>query len=1182
MWDFSVARAAQDQTLREKAFKNKAQLLELAEDKKVKKAEFSPDGRQILTTGWDGTARLWDAQGNILTEFQIPQDNSRRPSVKKLKLSPDGRYILGISRKTAYLWDNTGNLLTKFEGHKRDVKSAEFSPDSSRILTVNSDKSARLWDIKGNLLTVFQGHDITVRSAVFSPDGRQVLTNSSGSDKTARLWDTKGNLLAVYKANNKVGFDDAKFSPNGRHILTSNSRYYGNTRLWDKKGNLLQQFTGMKDGETRSIREYIVEFSPNGNQIIIAIGFGRVRLWDIKGNLLAELLGHDSSVNTVVFSPDGRQILTSSSDKTVRLWDTKGNLLGIFRGHEERVSSAVFSPDGKKILSSSWDRTARVWDIETGIKTSAAEVAFIKGNQLATQDTIESKKQALQSFEQALKLYRTNKNNTQAALTLLSIGKIHASLGQFQSALDSYNLALPLSKQVGAEAEQADILKSLGQLYRDLADMETAVAVYNQALSLLYQLNDQEAVTAILNNIGDIHAATEKRENALKSYNQALLISRSTSNLAAEANALTGIGNIYIASQEWQSALNAYKQAFFISKYLKDKIKQTTILNQLGRIYAALGQNSIAIENYNQALSLSQQLGFQTEEANIVYNQAIFNYQQNNFKVAQTKIKTAINIIESLRTQITNQKLRLSYFASTQDYYQFYIDLLMEMHQLYPNQGYDAEALHISERARARNLLELITESHANIRTGVDTELLQAEQDIKQQLDNNEKRRVKLFSGEYTAAQKEALDTETSKLLTQYRDIQTKIRNNSPRYAAITEPQPLTLAHIQEQVLDENSIILEYYLGKDKSYLWAISKTEMTSYELPKNAEIETLVKKFRGEILKPYSTKKRVYQVAAPLTKILIEPVADKLSNKRLVIIGDGALQYLPFAALPIPESEEYQPLIINHEIISLPSASTIPLIRTEKKGRKPATKSIAILADPVFTQQDERLNNNLNNQNKLTKTNPDNLANRALQRSAFNTGIEFERLPFTRKEAETILKLIPKNQSLQALDFAANINFFTNPQLSQYQIVHLATHGILDSKQPELSGLVLSLFNAKGEPENGFLRLHDIFNLNLSADLVVLSACQTGLGQQIKGEGVVGLTTGFIYAGSPRVVMSLWNVDDQGTFVLMEKFYQKMFQEGLKPSTALRQAQIEMFNDPNFSKPDYWAAFTVLGDWR
>jgi CHAT domain-containing protein len=169
-----------------------------------------------------------------------------------------------------------------------------------------------------------------------------------------------------------------------------------------------------------------------------------------------------------------------------------------------------------------------------------------------------------------------------------------------------------------------------------------------------------------------------------------------------------------------------------------------------------------------------------------------------------------------------------------------------------------------------------------------------------------------------------------------------------------------------------------------------------------------------------------------------------------------------------------------------------------------------------------------------------------------------------------------------MQALDFSANRAAATNPQLSQYRIVHFATHGILDSVNPELSGVVLSLFDEKGTPQNGFLRLNDIFNLNLPAELIVLSACETGLGQEVKGEGMIGLTRGFMYAGAPRVVVSLWSVDDQGTSELMSRFYKKMLQEGQKPATALRAAQIEMLQEQRWQDPYYWAAFTLQGDWR
>ncbi|TAF02369.1 MAG: CHAT domain-containing protein, partial [Nostocales cyanobacterium] len=669
-------------------------------------------------------------------------------------------------------------------------------------------------------------------------------------------------------------------------------------------------------------------------------------------------------------------------------------------------------------------------------------------------------------------------------------------------------------------------------------------------------------------------------------YNQALPLYRAVGNRGGEATTLNNIGSVYDSLGEKQKALEFYNQALPLRRAVGDRGGEATTLNNIGSVYRSLGEKQKALAFYNQALPILRAVGDRGGEANTLWNFAYLQRSQGNLNEALTQIQSAINIIEDLRTKITSQNLRTSYFSTVQGYYKFYIDLLMELHKQQPSKGYAALALQVSESSRARSLLELISEANTDIRTGVDAKLLETEQQIKQQLDNSEKRRVQLLSGEYTPAQKQAIETEIKKLVDQYQDLQTKIRSNSPRYAAITQPQPLTLQQIQQQVLDENTLLLEYSLGEEKSYLWAVDKNGMTSYELPNSAEIEKLVKNFRNQILKPSSTKKLVAEAAAPLTKILLEPVAKQLGNKRLVIVGDGALQYLPFAALATPNSQEYQPLIINHELITLPSASTVALLRTEKTGKKPASKGIAILADPVFTKDDQRFTG----RDKPSQQNTDNLETLALKRAADNTDIKFQRLPFTREEAKTILNLFPQNptqnqtqnQILSAFDFAANRDFIASPQISQYRILHFATHGILDSKQPELSGLVLSLFDENGKPENGFLRLHDVFNLNLSADLVVLSACQTGLGEEIKGEGVVGLTTGFIYAGTPRVVMSLWNVQDQATSVLMGKFYQKMLKEGLKPAAALRQAQIEMFNSDDFSKADYWAAFTFQGEWK
>ncbi|HLO49493.1 MAG TPA: CHAT domain-containing protein, partial [Kamptonema sp.] len=547
-------------------------------------------------------------------------------------------------------------------------------------------------------------------------------------------------------------------------------------------------------------------------------------------------------------------------------------------------------------------------------------------------------------------------------------------------------------------------------------------------------------------------------------------------------------------------------------------------------------------------------------------------------------IEASIKIAEDLRTKIASPELRTSYFATVQNYYQFYIYLLMELHKKQPNSGYDTKAFEVSERSHARTLLELLQEANAHIREGISPELLQQEQSLQQQLDAIEKQRIEVISRpNHTHEQQAELDQKQQTLLGQYQDIQTQIRATSPRYAALTQPQPLTLAQIQQQILDPNTILLQYSLGKERSYLWAVTKTDITTYELPKAADIEEAARNFRNTVTNERyrNNFNKLAETNNAISQMILQPVAAQLGQKRLLIVGDGVLNYLPFAALSlndIPGKNGKNPLIFDHEIVLLPSASTLAILRQNYNDRQPPSKALAILADPVFSANDERVKNN----SSAATQQAIESANLGLSRSSRDNDIQFKRLNFTRQEAQVIEALFPANSSSESFDFDASRATATSPNLSQYKIIHFATHGLVNSVHPELSGIVMSLVDKNGNPLNGFLRLTDIFNLKLSADLVVLSACQTGLGQNIQGEGMVGLTRGFMYAGAKRVVVSLWSVDDEGTSKLMASFYQGMLQKGLTPAAALRAAQLEMWQQEKWRSPYYWAAFTLQGEWR
>jgi len=333
----------------------------------------------------------------------------------------------------------------------------------------------------------------------------------------------------------------------------------------------------------------------------------------------------------------------------------------------------------------------------------------------------------------------------------------------------------------------------------------------------------------------------------------------------------------------------------------------------------------------------------------------------------------------------------------------------------------------------------------------------------------------------------------------------------------------------------------------------------------------------------------------AAALSRMLLTPVAQELGKKRLVIVADGALHILPFGALPDPnkleaKASDWQPLVVEHEVINLPSASTLAVLRRELAGRKPAAKTLAVLADPVFKKDDPRIKGGARQTKADEKTCqpiPQGViasAARDLKQVASekSTDLDIPRLPCTRQEAEQILALVPAGQGMKALDFQASRATAMSEQLGQYRYVHFATHGLADSERSELSTIVLSLFDEQGRPQEGFLRAHEIYNLNLPAEMVVLSACETGLGKQVKGEGLVSLTRGFMYAGAARVVVSLWSVNDRATAELMTRFYRKILVEGQRPAAALRAAQVEMWRTKQWESPYYWAAFTLQGEWR
>lgn len=805
------------------------------------------------------------------------------------------------------------------------------------------------------------------------------------------------------------------------------------------------------------------------------------------------------------------------------------------------------------------------------------------------------RQKALSSYDEALTVLRSLGDKRVEAITLVNIALAFDSLGEKQKALDYYNRALPLLLEVGDRASQGVTLNNIGFVYDQLGEKEKALDYYGKALPVLREAGNARFEATTLNNIGYVYDSLDEKEKALEYYNLALPVLRAVGDRRVEATTLNNIGLVYKSRGKRQKALDFFRQALQLRRAIADRDGEAITLNDTGSLYTLMGETPEDLEYYSRALQLSRAVQDKSLEASILLGMAKAERNRGNLVEARKQIESALALIESLRTKVVSQELRTSYFASVQDYFETYINLLMRQHWLDPAGGYDARALEASERARARSLLESLTEAGADIRQGVDPSLLERERSLRSLLNAKAEQQTRLLNNSHTEEQTAGVKKELDEILPRFEEVETQIRTGSPRYAALAQPAPLSPKEIQTRVLDADTLLLEYALGAEKSYLWAVTPDSLQSYELPPRSEIEDAARRVyelitaRNKQVKFETADERRLRIAnadeeyaraaGVLSRMVLSPVTAQLRRKRLMIVSDGALQYIPFAALPAPESpgpktsahlaDPGPPLIVDHEIVSEPSASTVDVLRRELAGRKSAAKTLAILADPVFEKSDERVKTRKARGHLATRLDGEEL--------------KIGRLPFTRREATEIAALVPESERLVALDFAASRETATSDSLAQYRYVHFATHGFLNSSHPELSGIVLSLVDERGAERDGFLRAYEIYNLKLPAEVVVLSGCRTGLGKEIKGEGLVGLTRGFMYAGSARVLVSLWDVADEASAELMTKFYREMLgRERLRPAAALRAAQLAIRQSKRWQAPYYWAAFALQGENR
>lgn len=890
-----------------------------------------------------------------------------------------------------------------------------------------------------------------------------------------------------------------------------------------------------------------------------------VALWRELGEPRREALTQNDLGLSRLFSGDNKGA-REALDRSLSLWQQTGDRFDEAETHsnlcylEQRVGAL---PEALACYEA-----PRAVFQEAGIQS---EEQRILNNLGGIYDLLGEPDAALAHYRQSLDLLRALGDLRGEANTLNNIAVVHRALGEWQEALRLYGQARDVVERIGDRSLQAYLLLNVGSAYSSLGEPQRAVTLLDEALRMYREIGERRGQVITLNTLGTAWRRLGELDKALDHHRRALDLADVMGDPRQGAVARSLLADAQIERGNPLAALATLAPAL---AYLKDsglRNLETQALQTQARALALAGRAGDALPLLEEVLTRRRTLRDGAGEAEALTSLAAAERTLGRHAEARDHAEAAVARVEELRALFVSPDLRASFLATQRSAYSLLIDLLMDRHAAEPAGRWDLAALEVSEQARARSLLDALQEGGAapggNV---VPAELLERRQSLRRRLSAKAYQQLGRESARATA-----LGGEIESLRAELDSVAAEIGRLDPRAAALRRPRPIGAKEIAG-LLDDKTLLLEYALGKDRSFLWMVGPGAVRSFILPSQRHIEALARQVYDELSTVEAGAGRRGKAAASLGRILLGPVWREAARaRRLVIVADAALHYVPFAALPAPDSGR-QPLLEHAEVVYVPSATTLALERQRLDRRAPAPRWAAILADPVFAASDPRLHAKATAARKAT-------GGEVLQgREAAAVLPAFERLPSSRREAEEIAGLAPAKPVWKLFDLDASREAVLSGKLGAYRFVHFATHGIASARNPELSGLALSQVDAAGRPREGFLSLSDIYELDLGADLVVLSGCRTALGKEVRGEGLMGLTRGFLYAGVPRVVASLWAAQDRTTAELMTRFYRAMWKGGLAPAAALRQAQLSLRRDPRYRGSYSWAGFVLQGEWR
>lgn len=798
--------------------------------------------------------------------------------------------------------------------------------------------------------------------------------------------------------------------------------------------------------------------------------------------------------------------------------------------------------------------------------------------------------QAAQSGEAALSLWRELNVAGKQADALISLGYIEYRKGAWQNVLVFLTQAQDLIDEKAEPGKMGQITAGLAEAFIESGLPEVGLTKFNQALGYYRQTQNPRAITDMVLAIGQVNYILGNYPEALLNLQHALVDAEAIKEVKITAMCNDSLGQTYLAMNDHATALRYFKVALDLYVRVASPMEAARTRALMGQVYEQRGEIEKARGYYLKALETFRVLADQINQSATLYALGNLELKQSNLNAAEDYLRRSIEVTENMRRVSTSRDLTAAFSATVQERYESYVECLMRKHMTEPSQGLAVRAFEMSELARGRSLAELLRATGTRLAPGLDPQLAERERSLRQSLRAREDYKVQLLGGEYRRETLAAVEAELARLEAEYKQVNETIRARYPAYEQIARPVAWDLRRIQEQVVaDDETVLLEYGLGAEKSYVWAVTRNSITSHELPARALINEAAQRVYQllEARPGAETEEELTRAAHELSRMVLSPVADQLEKRRIIVVADGALNYIPFQLLPSPSADD-EPLVAGHEVVNAPSASILGQLRQETERRQAPSKVLAAFGDPVFAS-DYALRKGTNGGGQLVASvQPTETVRRQhalrgieLNRDSFDLSV-IQGLFYAKRELANLRDVAGGEEALVATDFDATRERLQSTDLTKFAILHFATHGFLDPLRPEYSGLLLSTVNRDGQAQEGFVGLEDIYNLHAPVELVVLSACRTALGKEVRGEGLIGLTRGFMYAGASSVVASLWKVDDEATAELMKRFYANMLQHGMTPAAGLRAAQNSIRREPKWRSPYYWAAFTLQGEYR